>query len=260
MAGPDISPNGNADPAAPPVAAEPTPEHPAVRELAELRGRLGNLTSYLDRTDGDTIASAVSSYLGMKQDPRTAPLVAKYEQGTLAAPAEPEGEEYLTPEQREIREVRAELQRLRGGQDELVLGAGQQALEGHFARFTEEYPLEPGELAAVRKHLEKSFEGWMKEGETGRRALRNIQSPSNYKMVKNLMLGAIAEVAEPALLAFGARRDQRRSARVEGFRTDDRTTPASDEAMPEFKGANAALQALEFVRKHPERNPHRNRY
>ena len=143
-------------------------------------------------------------------------------------------------------------------QDEITLSTGQQALESHLTRFLADYPLEPGEVTDLRKQLDVTFRGWAAEGELGRRALRNIQTSGAYETVRKLLVGALPDAT---ILALGGRKEARRAAGAERFRTDGRAeVPSGGAEPPEFKGANAALKALQWSKAHPESNPYRNRY
>jgi len=252
--------NGGGPPAPDPSAQELSA---AKAELAKLRAQIGEggLAAFLERAGGDAVAVGVQNYLRVKADPRFAKAIEHLEQtGELpkgaADSVEPE-DEYLTPEARKIQQLETQLAQIRSGQDELTASTGQAALEGHFRRFLGEHPLKPAEVEALRKEMRTTFGDWAKAGDMGRQALRSLQHPEAYDKVRRLLVGALPE---PVLLDLGARKASLRKERRDELATDEPPTRMGDEAIPEFKGANAALRAFEWSEAHPEKNPHRFRY
>jgi hypothetical protein len=227
-------------------------------QLRTLRSRVGeNLEQLVGQAGGDAVATAVSHYLTLKSDPRYAQALQALETtGRLpvAGGRDPSGgqdpeEEYLSPEQREIRELKAQLNSVSAQQGDLILGVGQQALQAHLDRFAADNPLNPGEVEAMKKSVIGEIQRWAGQGELGRKAIANLQNPGSYETVRRLLLGALPQ---ETLDDLGNRKARRRQQRLEGMATDD-PSPNSSLNEPPPPGLKTTLDVLRYYQAHPEK-------
>jgi len=201
----------------------------------------------------ETVKVVFDNYLRLRADPQTQEMILGFEQtgqiaGRSNANPSTDDDEYLTDEQKEIRQLRTELQTVRQEQVGLTTSTGTAALQGHLERFAKENFLRPEEFEAVKQGMAPQVNQWG-TNDNGRKLLRDLQNPGAYDTVE-----AVAWKFVPKEVRFqlGDRKRLQDRERVEGFRTDSpvETSTTGKELPAEVKGA---LNALQFAKANPDK-------
>ena len=213
-------------------------------EIAELRAQ---------GLEPATIKAVVDNYIRLRGDPGSQAMILGFEQtgqinSGASDPASVDADEYLTDEQKEIRQLRTEVQTLRQDQVGLTQSTGTAALQGHLERFAKENFLKPEEFDAVRKGMAPQVTQWG-TNDAGRKLLRDLQTPASYDTVEAV---AWKFVPKDVRFQLGDRKRLHDRERVEGFRTDSPvdTSTTGRELPAEVTGA---LNALEFAMNNPDK-------
>jgi hypothetical protein len=197
-----------------------------------------------------TIKTVVDNYLRMRNDPQSQDMILGFEQtGTMpnrSSAAPDDADEYLSDEQKEIRELRTTVQRLEHGQAGLTQSTGTAALQAHLERFASANFLNLEEMDVVKKGMDKQVRQWS-SNEPGLKLLRDIQTPEAYDTVD-----AVAWKFVPQAVRFelGDRKRLHDRRRVEGYRTDsppDTTTTGTEPPAT----VTGALNAIRFAKANP---------
>jgi hypothetical protein len=226
-----------------------------VRRLSEApggaNGPIGNLVA--QGIAPETIKMVFDNYVALRGHPQTQDVVLAYEQtGTVPDRSNPstsgQEEEYLSDEQKEIRELRKELQSMRQAQVGLTQSTGTAALRQHLERFSRENFLQPEEFEALKTGMTGQIQQWG-SNEQGLGLLRNLQDPSSYDTVEAI---AWKFVPKDVRFQLGDRKRLRDQEKLEGFRTDvpPETSTTGKELPAEVKGS---LEALQYARANPDK-------
>ena len=201
----------------------------------------------------DTVKAVFDNYLRLRSDPQTQEMVLGFENtGTITgrpnANPSTDDDEYLTDEQKEIRQLRSEVHTLRNDQAGLTQSTGTAALQGHLERFAKENFLQPEEFDAVRKGMAPQVTQWG-TNDPGRKLLRDLQTPEAYDTVEAV---AWKFVPKDVRFQLGDRKRLHDRNKVEGFRTDSPvdTSTTGRELPAEVTGA---LNALEYAMANPDK-------
>jgi hypothetical protein len=198
---------------------------------------MGDLEQYMGTIDGNTAARSLIEYNRALQDPVMKEQLQRFF-ATGKASASPStsddtDDEFLSDEQKEIRELRAELaavnQRLAGTE----LSSATHTLKEHVEKVVGDYYLTPELAKEAKTNLERTINHYKNDGERGQAAIRNLLSPSGFEIVKSLM---IPPLDPDALLDCRQNRDRRKKAGLDALATDSRPGAASTgrEPPPDF--------------------------
>jgi hypothetical protein len=222
------------------------------RFVETLGGENGQLQQLLSQVDAETIVTAVNNYAAIRQHDKFGRVVQEYEttgqipsSGTY--PVEEE-DEYLSPEQREIRDLKIELNKTRTQINGITTSTGTAALQGHLETFAKEHFLSAEEFETVKRAIEPQIKQWG-TNDAGRSALQRLQTPDGYSTVKAL---GLQNLPESVIFELGDRKRLRERERLERHRTDgpSESSTTGREAPPEVKGA---LAALKYAKANPDR-------
>lgn len=184
------------------------------------------------------------------------PAVQKAFQDAVAGKETPSGgnevddEEYLSDEQKELREVKAQLTAVNSRLGQQESSAGAQALGEHLKSVLTNWDAGPEASKRVTEGLRNYVHGLAAQGEVGIKALHNLQDPKHGpSTVKALVLGMMTD--EEHVQAVH-NRDLRRQGKLSGMATDGQSSGASsgDEMPPEFE---SSLDTLNYAMEHPEK-------
>lgn len=201
----------------------------------------------------EMIAAAVTNYFALRSHPNLQDKVLGLERTGMIPDGNSQNaseieDEYLTDEQREIRELRTELKRVREETAGLTQSTGSAALQNHLERFAQENFLKPDEFEKVKQGMGSQARQWG-NNEQGLALLRSLQNPTAYDTVE-----AVAWKFVPKEVRFqlGERKRLHDQKRVDGFRTDvpSGLSTTGKEPPAEVKGA---LNALRYAKANPDK-------
>lgn len=202
----------------------------------------------------ETIKQVFENYVALRTSPQTQEMILGFEQtGALPTRQNPaassdDDDEYLTEEQKEIRELRAKVNRLEGTQTDLTQSTGTAALQGHLERFATENYLQPGEFDTIKTAMAGQIKQWG-TNEQGRRLLRSLQNPSSYETVETV---AWKFVPKEVRFQLGDRKRLHDRQKVERFSTDVPTdTSTTGKELP--AEVTGSLNALRYSRANPDK-------
>jgi hypothetical protein len=224
------------------------------RRLTDRGGDAGPIQDLLSQgVKPETVKAVFDNYLRLRGDPQTQEMILGFEQtgqitGQSNAGQTTDDDEYLTDEQKEIRELRSHVQRLETEQAGITTSTGTAALQQHLERFAKENFLKPDEFDQVKKGMAPQVAQWGTDN-SGRKLLRDLQNPAAYDTVEAV---AWKFVPKDVRFQLGDRKRLQDRERVEGFRTDSPTdTSTTGKELPaEVKGA---LNALQFAKANPDK-------
>lgn len=225
-----------------------------VRRLtAETGGNAAPIRELLAQgVEPSTVRAVFDNYLALRNNPQTQELIVGFEQ-TGAVPdrsstASVDDDEYLSEEQKEIRQLKSELQQVRMEQSGLTASTGTAALQNHLERFAKEHFLRPEEFESVKQAMTGQVKQWG-TNEQGLGLLRSMQNPSAYDTVEAL---AWKFVPKEVRFQLGDRKRLHDREKVGGYRTDSPSdmSTTGKELPAEVTGA---LNALEFAKANPDK-------
>jgi hypothetical protein len=198
--------------------------------------------------DPSLIVSSLDEYLTWKTNPDVQKAIEKVISGGNASPEGDGTEEFLTDEQKEIRELRQENAQIKQRLAGTELSFGQQALTGHIEKMSRDYSFTPELHAKAQEVMKQYMEGCTRTGDRGAAAIQNIMQPGGYDAVKAVVLSKI----EPkALLDAQQNRDRRKQEGLAGLATDGLPGQASTGREPPPKFASA-IDAARWSEQNPE--------
>jgi hypothetical protein len=205
---------------------------------AELVGN-GNL-----ETGAQQLVSLADRGYRIENDPKAKAWYESYVSGGKIP--DTQTDEYLTPEQQEIRELRQTIVSFEKRFDKTAGETAVMKMAGHIESFFTSDELgraiPEGERPAMFKAMQAQFEQWSKT-EAGRQQLGTLDAESVRLIATNHLLrsGKLYEVADRA------------RALKEGAVYEEPGVPAisrmATEEVPEFSGPKAALQAMQYAAK-----------
>ena len=202
-----------------------------------------------------TIKAVVDNYIRLRSDPQTQEMILGFEEtgqiGSAASkPTSVDDDEYLSDEEKKIRDLTATVKRLEQGQAGLTQSTGTAALQGHLERFATEHFLKPEEFDRIKKQMEPQIQQWGTPGnDAGLKLLRDLQSPNAYDTVQAL---ALKFVPKDILFQLGDRKRLHDRNKLEGFRTDGPVdTSTTGQELPADTTKMSALQALNAAQADP---------
>lgn len=184
----------------------------AEKKYQELVRRLGPAQALIDTYGGDVVATATNNYAALRQAEGLAESILEFEKtGQLpqrrngSAQTMEQEEEYLTPEEHQIRELRQEVENLKSGLTGQAFTTGKATLERHMQEVLSEFQFAPEKEQQLRENVVATFERWRGAGEPGKQALNGILGPGGAQTIRGIMLGNlsakdIAEAAQGAAL------------------------------------------------------------
>lgn len=219
----------------------------ADRAEAELRKHdswLGKLRMYRDQgLGGDALFEHLERYAGWTSDQKLMHMIERYQQGGHRG--EPDMDEGGMDEedepQRQLRARFSEHDNELAGMSEIL---AQRAVTDHLDRLFGEYPFSPEKRKAIGEAIQKQVGSWSKDS-AGRQSIRRLATPDGYETISALALSRVSrEDIEHAIDQSRSLRKQR----LQGLETDSPSGLGTkgDEAPPEFKGVNRALQAYQW--------------
>ena len=217
----------------------------ANRELiGKLGGENSSLLQLVNKYGVDQVMGTLNEYGRITSDPRIAQAIEAIETGGQPATATntaPDDDEYLTDEQREIRELRAELKAATSQLSELTVNTGGAALQGHLESVFGDLNLTQEEIGSIEQSFKQQVSEWSKTDQ-GRAVLRGLQKSTAKADVRALVLKLLPD---DTLFGLGERRRLREQNRLRDFETDGPSGFEANEAddMPEVKGIHAAFEA-----------------
>jgi hypothetical protein len=201
----------------------------------------------------ETVKVVFDNYLALRNNPQSQEMILGFEQ-TGALPERSQSstsvdeEEYLSDEQKEIRQLRSELQALKQDQTGLTQSTGTAALQGHLERFAKENFLRPEEFETLKQGMAGQVKQWG-TNDQGLGLLRSLQSPGSYETVDAV---AWKFIPKDVRFQLGERKRLHDREKVEGFRTDSPvdTSTTGQELPAEVKGT---LNALQYAKANPDK-------
>ena len=222
----------------------------AEQEQKNLGDWIGGLSAYREKgLSGADLAGHLDTYSRVIGNPEMAKMIEQYIQtNEVPGVADPEADVYLTDEQKEIRELRGELQSIRSNQSEHTSAQGRSALIGHLDKLQLKWGLKDEDFDTVRNGLLDQANDWRNQGLDGEKAMKTLMSPSGFETVELMMakkLGhdGLIRIAKAQLL------------RDEGVRAELTTDGPSGaptrggEPPPVF---NTGIEALRAIRANPD--------
>lgn len=207
----------------------------------------------IDQYGGTTVASAVENYRAIRNSAEIGEVIQEFERtGQLSARKESEpksdDDEYKTPEELEIKGLKAELAKVAADTNANTLASGRQVLEGHMEKVFTEYGFASEDVVKMRTGMKAQFETWSKLGSAGENALKSLMSVGGEATVRGIMLSTISP---DALRAAASNTDLRKQQGLSRLATDGPSGigSAGKEAPTEF---SSAFEAAEFARANPE--------
>jgi hypothetical protein len=229
------------------------------RNKAEASEERMNALGRFSGEDPANIVAALEEYVGWKSNDDIQAAINRVNNGGSASPAGNDNDEFLTDEEKQIQELKAQVSQLEGRLGGTEVSLGQQALTGHIEKVARDLHFTQPLFEASRDSMKKTLDEWGRTatrkdaaGEAARKAIRDIQGPGGLKMVKSLML---ADIDSDALLDAQQNRDRRKQGALSELTTDGRPGQASTgrEDPPDFsKSANAAIDAANWAERNPD--------
>lgn len=216
---------------------------------------IGSLEEQRGTLTGDDILSHLSDYNNLLQDPGMKAAIERFRSGGSSTGTPPASDdtddEYLTDEQRELKQLRTELGEVKSRVGRTELTDGLQSLKTHMEEIRKKYHLPAEAFTKGSQATAKQIMAWRSMGKTGEKAIDSLSTPSGQAVVEGIFLPAIGP---EGLLQAQQNRDRRRSEGLSELETDGLPEHASSgrEPPPEFKGPNAAIDAAEWARKNPD--------
>jgi hypothetical protein len=218
---------------------------------------LGSLEQYREQFSGEDIVNHLTNYNKILTDPRLRQVVDGFLQnGSVALPGsatsgEADEDEFLTDEQREIRELKAHIAQMDSRVATQESGAGAQALQRHLESFFAQWPVAPEVAERVRAKLTKDVTQWARQGEAGRKALELLQGANGAAQISAMALPVLTDDEQVQAVTERNLRKQRGL----GSLSTDGPSPAGassgTEPPPVFK---SSLEALQYARANPEKH------
>ena len=215
---------------------------------------IGTLEQGRGQLSGDEIMHHLGQYNNLLQDPGMKAAIERFRsngssQDTPTTSTDAD-EEYLSDEQRELKQVRSELVELRTRQGQTELLDGQQALKTHMEEIIEEYHLSPEVAKVGSEATAAQIVQWYSQGKTGQTAINSLKGPSGRRVVEGILIPAIGS---KGLLDAQQNRDRRTSDRLGALGTDVPSGHASTgrEEAPKFEGPDAHLKAAAWAADNP---------
>ena len=239
-------------------AAQEVRSHQSRADKAEARLNamewIGTLEQGRGSLSGDEIMHHLGQYNGLLQDPGMKAAIERFrsngsspDTSTTSTDAD---EEYLSDEQRELRQVRTELADLKTRQGQTEFLDGQQALKQHMEDIRGAYGLPDDVFKTGSEATAAQIVQWHSQGETGRKAIESLKGPNGRKVVEGILIPAIGP---EGLLQAQQNRDRRRTNALGALETDGPSGNASTgrEEAPKFTGPNAHLDAARWAAENP---------
>lgn len=222
----------------------------AERDARELATKTSALDRYFKAgLSGNDIAGHLGTLEKTLQDPQAGPAFRNYlATGKLEMPkgsrAADDDDEYLSDEQRELRALRAEVAEVRGYAQESLSGLGQQVVAKNLSTIADELGLSAEDRAIVQAKGVEIVQGWGREGESGRRAIKSLQHAEHgLKAARTLVLEALGPEGQERVYRQKFLREQQTR---RGMATDS-PSPGRGQAsaLPEVNSIAEAFQILD---------------
>ena len=224
------------------------------KELQAAQEWLGGLAQYRGSATGDQIAQRMQLLDQALNDPQMKQVLNQFWTSGQAPGTQPpssgsdsDDDEYLTDEQREIRELRQKLDDLSGQLGQVGSTQGAAALEKHLSHFFETWPVGPDAQKRVRAELAKQIAGFARNP-NGKEALRTLTGEGGFNFVRGM---AWTQLQDGELEEALKNRELRKKGRLGALATDGPSgEPSTGRETPDFQGDLGA--AIRWAQDNPE--------
>ncbi len=167
-------------------------------EMQALKAQKEGLGEYAS-VDTKLIAGHMDNYVAFVQTPQGREVMrqiaedkASGGEGKFTMPSAEtkttDDDEYLTDEQKEIRELRSEIADVRTGQGSLSVQAGQQAMTGHFTSIAAKMTLTDEQKSKAAAGLKQEIQSWGGQGAVGAQAIKNLSTAAGKDVIETLVI------------------------------------------------------------------------
>jgi hypothetical protein len=209
-------------------------------ELESYRKKVGSLEPWIDQIGAQPIVDHLTRYAALRDHPAFKTAILEFERtGMLPASlnAASADEEYLSPEQKEIRELRNEIASLRGQQAQVTQQTAKQTMKDHLGRFFSEWSdLEEGDRQQISDGLTRAFEDFAKTPNG-----QQILTSPRYETIRTI---ALQQLSDAQIVEAGKRRHLRELRLQKGAATDE---PSSVRTTGRERRNDLAISALEAL-------------
>jgi len=248
-------------------AAKMAKEHQARADRAEQENRTyrsfrqkagDQLANFVETVgDGTTVYNYLTEYDALLKNPEIQQAINAYRttgklelpNGGAAAGGRNHGtgddEEYLSTEEKEIRQLKQQNQELLGRLGSVELGVGRNLLQGHLEKVFSNYALEPAQVETVKKHMGNMLEQFQRTGNI--KGIQDLQGPNAYMMVRSM---ALAPLDDEDIKAGAERARLRKKSSLSRFSTDGPFGTAKRGEPPPV--LQSAREAIEWAAAHPD--------
>ena len=215
---------------------------------------MGSAKELIDQFGADTISAAVKNYGHIRNSPEIGETVQNFERTgeLLVTPkSEPNAEaadEYKTPEEIELANLKMQVQTLRGETKANTMTSGRTVFEGHMEDVFREFNFTEKDVSEIRAGLHRQFDSWQQQGQPGLDAVKGVMGLGGAQTVRGLML---ASVTPDQLRAASENTNLRKQEGLAGMSTGGPSGTASRGLEPpaDFKTIH---EAADWARANPE--------
>ena len=214
--------------------------------------------------NGDQIANYLDLMSRMATDPTMARMMREFnDKGTVSAPqqspsttTEEDEDLYLTDEQKEIRELKNELQSLRGELTQNSFASGRDWMNRHFESVAGEMKLSGEARDKAKQAVDQAMGNWERSGDASAKAMiSKLMKPDGKDSVRMLVLNSFGTDELRNIFTSQSQQDRQR---LGDFATDGPSvSTGQEETLPAFDDTMAALR---FARQNPEKIEGKVRY
>jgi len=201
------------------------------------------------------VKSVFDNYRSIRNSPELGEGIQEFERtGQLSARkgsapnADADTDEYQTPEEQEIAELKERLARVESSTNSNTLASGKEMLTKHMEAVFRELHFAPEDVETARAAMVSQIKTWETAGEAGLSAMKSLGTPNGYKTVKGIML---ADVPPEAFVRAADNIALRKRQGLSGLATDGPSGALSTgkEAPPDFADE---MQAAAYAAANPD--------